>query len=208
MTTPNTLAKLAIATAALLVAAGLAWTATAQGEADDAATKAALENHFSGAEPEIGEAAPAAQAPGASGPDPTSSKDAMVAFFTSEPPADVTVARRRHVDLDIKFGFDSADLSSQGVAQLDITGEALNDPLLTSHRFVLSGHTDDLGDEEYNVELSLRRARAAQQYLIDQHGVDADRLETAGFGSEQQRAEDPTPEARAMNRRVVLEMVE
>lgn len=141
--------------------------------------------------------------------DPASSPEAMVTYFTEDAPEDVTVAaRRRHVDLDIKFEFDSAKLSASGMEQLDTAGQALQDPALRDHRFMLSGHTDDIGDPGYNRELSRRRAEAAKHYLMKQYGISEERLETAGFGSDLPKDPAKTPEARRRNRRVVLEMVE
>lgn len=143
------------------------------------------------------------------GNDPASSPDAMVAYFTEEMPEDVTVAaRRRHVDLDIKFAFDSAELSEGGIAQLDTAGQALNDPALESHRFMLGGHTDDRGDAAYNRSLSKRRAESAKRYLVENYGISPERLETAGFGSDHPKDAAPTTEARKRNRRVVLELVD
>ncbi len=143
------------------------------------------------------------------GNDPAASPDAMVAYFTEETVEDTTVAaRRRHVDLDIKFEFDSAELSSDGIQQLDTAGQALNDPALQNHRFMLSGHTDDIGDPNYNRTLSKERAESAKRYLMEQYGISAERLETAGFGSEHPKETGNTPEARQRNRRVALEMVE
>ena len=63
-------------------------------------------------------------------------------------------------------------------------------------------------EANYNKALSLRRAQAARQYLIDKYDVEPDRLGTAGFGSEHPRATENTAEARTKNRRVVLEMVQ
>ena len=163
----------------------------------DSATAAAIGKHFGGTKSPEGQAA-----------DPTASADAMVAYFTSDAPADVTVASRRRVDLDIKFEFDSSELDENGIEQLHVAGTALSDPQLSRHRFMLAGHTDDLGDPDYNQDLSLRRAQSARQYLIDEHAIDPERLETAGFGSEQPKLSETTPEARKLNRRVGLEMIE
>jgi outer membrane protein OmpA-like peptidoglycan-associated protein len=163
----------------------------------DPATAAAIERHFGGKQNAAADTA-----------DPTASADAMVAFFTSEMPAEVTVATRRHVDLDIRFEFDSSDLDQDGIQQLDVAGAALSTPQLKTRRFMLAGHTDDLGNPAYNRDLSLRRAKAARQYLIDEYGIDPDRLESQGFGSEQPKSKEPTADARKANRRVVLEMVE
>jgi outer membrane protein OmpA-like peptidoglycan-associated protein len=172
--------------------------------ADEAARK-----HFT--QQNVGPAAMpgAGPADGAKLPDPTVSADAMVAFFTQDMPEDVTVAaRRRHVDLDIKFDFDSAELSSHGIQQLDTAGQALSDPALESHRFMLAGHTDDVGNPSYNRELSRRRAESARKYLIDEHGISPERLETAGFGSDNPKDSGGTREARKRNRRVALELLD
>jgi outer membrane protein OmpA-like peptidoglycan-associated protein len=73
---------------------------------------------------------------------------------------------------------------------------------------MLAGHTDDVGDPNYNRSLSEQRAITAKRYLVEKHGVSADRLETAGFGSDHPKEAGDTPEARKRNRRVALEMVE
>lgn len=174
----------------------------------DAALEAAMARHFAqSAEPAP---MPGSEMPAkAKMPDPTSSADAMVSHLTKDIPADLTVAARRpHLDLDIKFDFDSAELNRDGIEQLDTAGEALNDPRLSSHRFMLGGHTDDRGGAAYNRDLSKRRAESARKYLIEKHGVSPDRLETAGFGSDHPKDDSKTPEARKRNRRVVLEMIE
>ena len=95
-----------------------------------------------------------------------------------------------------------------GIEQLDTAGQALSDPRLSNRRFMLGGHTDDRGDEKYNRTLSKRRADSARKYLIEQHDISPDRLETAGFGSDHPKEDDKTTAARKRNRRVVLEMIE
>ncbi len=174
----------------------------------DAELSDALERHF--AESAAPAPMPGSEMPAkAKKPDPTASAEAMVNHLTKDIPADLTVAARRpRVDLDIKFDFDVSELSSNGIEQLDIAGQALNDPRLASRRFMLSGHTDDRGDAGYNRDLSRRRAESAREYLIEKHGVSPDRLETAGFGSDHPKDRAKTTEARKHNRRVVLEMIE
>jgi outer membrane protein OmpA-like peptidoglycan-associated protein len=192
---PRTGARLVGASALALAVATAPSIATADASEDNPALSAALKNHF-GSSDEANK-------------DAKASPDAMVNFFTSEPPpGDVTVASRRHLDLDVKFGFDSAQLDDGGIQQLDVAGQALQTPQLKSHRFMLSGHTDDRGDTAYNLDLSQRRAASARQYLIDQYGVDPDRLEATGFGAEQPLSDEKTQQARMKNRRVVLEMVQ
>ncbi len=169
----------------------------------DAETAAAIQRHFAQSAKDAGTTASPAKA------EPTESPEALVNYFTTDVPEDITVAARRpHVDLDITFDFDSADLNKDGIAQLDTAGQALNDPRLASRRFMLGGHTDDLGDAEYNRELSEKRAESAKRYLIEVYDIDPARLETAGFGSQHPKDPRHTPEARKRNRRVVLEMIE
>jgi outer membrane protein OmpA-like peptidoglycan-associated protein len=204
------LPRRAIRVRALFLSACLAFTLAWQADAEgDAATAAAIEKHF--AQKVEPAPMPGAEAAGVieKANDPASSPEAMVSYFTQEQPEDVTVAaRRRHVDLDIKFEFDSADLSEGGIEQLDTAGQALVDPQLASRRFMLGGHTDDLGDADYNRELSRRRAESAKTYLIEVHKIAPDRLETVGFGSDHPKDPSSTPEARQSNRRVVLELIE
>lgn len=71
----------------------------------------------------------------------------------------------------------------------------------------IDGHTDNVGSDDLNLELSQLRAAAVRQYLIDA-GIDADRLQSEGFGSTQEAASNETPEGRAENRRVTLTALE
>lgn len=67
----------------------------------------------------------------------------------------------------------------------------------------VSGHTDWVASDEYNVTLSANRARAVRQYLVD-HGVAADRITAAGYGESRPRDTNETSEGRQRNRRVEL----
>jgi outer membrane protein OmpA-like peptidoglycan-associated protein len=70
---------------------------------------------------------------------------------------------------------------------------------------VLSGHTDDQGSPELNRALARERALRAAKWL-ELHGIAADRIVTRGFGSRHPLAEDSSPEGRAHNRRVEIEL--
>jgi OmpA-OmpF porin, OOP family len=63
------------------------------------------------------------------------------------------------------------------------------------------GHTDNVGDANYNLSLSKRRAGQVMDYLI-LHGIDAKRLQANGFGSAQPISSNDLEETRQMNRRV------
>ena len=78
--------------------------------------------------------------------------------------------------------------------------------MLRRNRFLrleVHGHTDAVGPEGYNADLSARRATAAFEFLMDQ-GVAPDRMRTDAHGSLQPAASNASGEGRARNRRVEL----
>jgi outer membrane protein OmpA-like peptidoglycan-associated protein len=104
------------------------------------------------------------------------------------------------IDMRVHFEFDSDTLTPEANEALDELGKAINSSLLADYRFRLEGHTDALGSDEYNQDLSDRRAASVSYYLTNAHGIDAQRLESIGFGESQLAAqEDPTS---GVNRRV------
>jgi outer membrane protein OmpA-like peptidoglycan-associated protein len=113
------------------------------------------------------------------------------------------------VDLaaDVLFAFDSADLSGQAPEQLRKTVEQIRRGGPSSEIQVI-GHTDSHGDDAYNNDLSLRRARAVVAWLSGEGGVPAARLKPEGRGERDPVAPNAGtegndyPEGRAMNRRV------
>jgi outer membrane protein OmpA-like peptidoglycan-associated protein len=103
-------------------------------------------------------------------------------------------------DRTVNFAFNSADLTAEARKELDAVAETLNRPNLNKLDIVVSGHTDAVGTPEYNQGLSQRRAEAARQYLITQHGIDGSRLIAKGYGKSQLLL--PTEPNSDLNRRV------
>jgi outer membrane protein OmpA-like peptidoglycan-associated protein len=68
----------------------------------------------------------------------------------------------------------------------------------------IGGHTDNVGSDASNLELSRLRALSVKSVLVERYGIAADRLSTGGFGASQPQAKNDTPEGRARNRRVEL----
>ncbi|MGY6277607.1 OmpA family protein [Methylomonas sp. MgM2] len=68
----------------------------------------------------------------------------------------------------------------------------------------IQGHTDSMGTEEYNLDLSDRRARAVKNALVNR-GVDGSRMTTVGYGESKPAESNDTEEGRAFNRRVGFE---
>ncbi len=64
-----------------------------------------------------------------------------------------------------------------------------------------------MGGVDYNAELSVERAGAARAYLVKTYQVEPSRIDTSGLGESQPLVPGTGDEARAMNRRVVLEML-
>lgn len=75
-------------------------------------------------------------------------------------------------------------------------------------RVEVQGHTDDSGDEEYNVDLSQRRAEAVRKWLVDKGGVPADKLVAKGYGFSRPIADNRVRTGRQRNRRVQFVIIE
>ena len=97
--------------------------------------------------------------------------DSEVAATTSRPA----------VDLEVRFEFDSAALTPTAQAVLDNLATALTTDLV-AYRFVLEGHTDAVGSEDYNLRLSQLRAQAVHDYLHELYRIDTGRLTPVGKG--------------------------
>ena len=70
----------------------------------------------------------------------------------------------------------------------------------------LEGHTDNLGAPDANLRLSQDRVEAVKNYLAGR-GIDRARIKTKAFGGSQPLRTDPSPDARALNRRVEMRIL-
>lgn len=104
------------------------------------------------------------------------------------------------IDLEITFDYNSADISSKSIASVQALGRALSNAELKGSTFVVAGHTDAAGGEEYNQNLSERRADAIKKYLIDKYGINGSDLVTVGYGKG--KLKDPNQPLAEVNRRV------
>lgn len=103
---------------------------------------------------------------------------------------------------DILFGFDSDVILPESSESLATIADLLRDrPEL---KLLVVGHTDDVGDFDYNLRLSMSRAQAVARYLSEQHGIAAERLSAAGAGMMAPLASNRSEAGRAQNRRVEL----
>jgi len=104
------------------------------------------------------------------------------------------------IDLEIVFDYNSANISPKNLSAVKELGKALANKELKDGVFLVAGHTDAKGTEEYNQGLSERRAEAIKRYLIDHYGLQAENLVAVGYGKTQlKNSSDPLAEE---NRRV------
>ena len=97
------------------------------------------------------------------------------------------------------FDFDSTTLKEESKAELDKLIKFLNNKNWI--QLSVEGHTDFVGDDTYNQNLSERRAGVVKDYLVSK-GVDAAKVTTIGYGMRKPVASHETEEGRALNRRV------
>ncbi len=112
------------------------------------------------------------------------------------------------LSLPVRFAFGSADILPDARVQLDALAEGIK--LLAPGSIVtVEGHTDAVGSDAYNLELSRVRAQAVRGYLVECHGIDAARLKTVAYGEgrpiegtrSERRPEPPRAVPRLLNAR-------
>ncbi len=100
---------------------------------------------------------------------------------------------------DIYFDFDSSNIKPESYAVLNsIVAMFIED---ANVRIQIAGHTDSDGSNAYNQSLSERRAQSVYSYLVD-HGVQASRLTTVGYGETQPVVPNTSSANKALNRRI------
>ncbi len=105
---------------------------------------------------------------------------------------------------NVYFISSKSDLKPEGKAELDTLKNILTDfPTL---KVELAGHTDDVGNDEYNQKLSESRAKAAVDYLIKQ-GIAADRVTYKGYGETMPYSANDSDFNRQLNRRTEVKIL-
>jgi len=105
---------------------------------------------------------------------------------------------------NIFFDTDKFDLKQESRIEL----QRLMDLLIKNPKIFIeiSGHTDNIGTQEHNAYLSLNRAQAVCEYLI-QHGIDKNRMSFAGYGFSRPIDTNETEQGRANNRRTEFKII-
>lgn len=106
---------------------------------------------------------------------------------------------------NIQFDFDKSSIQPQSFQYLDKLFEYLE--YHPEMRILIIGHTDNIGTESYNIDLSNMRAKAVVEYLINK-GIDISRLEYKGVGFTQPLKIGDSDEVKQLNRRVEIQLLE
>jgi OOP family OmpA-OmpF porin len=129
-------------------------------------------------------------------PTPRRAYSAGKGVKTAAPVANAGLGR---ADLRVSFVTGSAELTEAGQREAMKFMDALRSPALNGMRFRIEGHTDAVGNRDYNLDLSRRRAQAVVDYLAGK-GADRARFDVAGYGFDRPLA--GTSASAAANRRV------
>jgi flagellar motor protein MotB len=109
----------------------------------------------------------------------------------------------KHTDVyGIYFNFASDELRSESEPVLHEIAEALR--AHPDWKVTINGHTDNIGGDASNLDLSRRRAAAVRKALVERYGIPDLRLSTNGFGASQPKESNDSDRGRALNRRVEL----
>jgi outer membrane protein OmpA-like peptidoglycan-associated protein len=109
-------------------------------------------------------------------------------------------ATKPKIDLDIQFDYNSAKISQASLSAVQELGKALSNPALKGSTFVVAGHTDAIGGEAFNQDLSERRADTIKRYLTEKYGIAGADLVTVGYSKT--KLKDPRAPTSPVNRRV------
>jgi outer membrane protein OmpA-like peptidoglycan-associated protein len=123
--------------------------------------------------------------------------------FPVEKKIEQDLANTGHTEVyGIYFDFGIAKIRPESERVLTEIANALKSN--SDWKIAIGGHTDNIGGDRYNVDLSQRRAEAVRQALVSEFQISPDRLTAAGYGASQPKASNDTAEGRALNRRVEL----
>ncbi|MEA3552897.1 MAG: OmpA family protein [Campylobacterota bacterium] len=106
--------------------------------------------------------------------------------------------------LGVLFDTNSAKLRSYDIAKFDKYIKYVS--TVAGSKIVVEGHTDSVGSSKYNLALSQKRAQSVKVQFIKM-GVDANKIETIGYGESKPAVDNKTKENRQINRRVTAKIV-
>lgn len=121
----------------------------------------------------------------------------------STPKMEQDLEEKKKVEIyGIYFDFASDRLKPESTPVLDEIAQVMEKH--PDWKLTVNGHTDNIGGDTYNLDLSKRRAAAVKQALVTRYHIAAERLSTNGYGASGPIDTNDTLEGRARNRRVEL----
>jgi OOP family OmpA-OmpF porin len=142
--------------------------------------------------------------PGTLANTPVNPNGCAIKVYPDAPVQEVVAAPQDEVIVlsdKVLFDFNSSTLTPAANQVLADISKRLTDSAIIG--VLVKGHTDSVGSEAFNQQLSQRRADSVAAFLVSQ-GVAADKIKTEGFGESQPVADNATDEGRAQNRRVEI----
>lgn len=106
-------------------------------------------------------------------------------------------------DGEAYFAFGSSELTKTGIEIIQKYANELN--RIGYEEIIVEGHTDSIGRDEYNQNLSERRAESVKKEL-EKNGIDGTKIKSVGYGKTRPIADNKTKEGRAQNRRVEIKV--
>ena len=119
-------------------------------------------------------------------------------------PPNILLSKKTMLPSDLLFEFNKAELRES--AKVGLMKLALLMDRNPNLYCWIEGHTDLVGGDDFNLDLSIRRAEAVKTYLVDSLRMDAERISTRGFGRYEPLVISGTPEEQSANRRVEIRM--
>lgn len=117
----------------------------------------------------------------------------------------ITIYESKTFTLDnVYFDSGKSSLKPESFTELNELFEYMS--LKKTLKIEIAGHTDNVGDDAANMNLSEARAKAVKAYLMNK-GISAERIKTSAYGETQPVADNETPEGRAKNRRIEVNVL-
>lgn len=104
------------------------------------------------------------------------------------------------VNLHIEFDIDKAEIRPQYYDSAARVGDFMK--MFPTTTAIIEGYSDEVGTDEYNIQLSQRRAESVVNYLREQFGIDSSRISATGYGKTRPIADNSTEEGKQKNRRI------
>src|SRR5699024_6908649 len=112
----------------------------------------------------------------------------------------VMLTKEMHITLHVEFEFNKTTVLEEYYPDIVEIAETMVE--YPDSTLLLEGHTDNVGLDSYNQNLSRSRAEAVMQVLVTEFDIDPSRIRTTGMGASQPMSDNNTEEGRAQNRRV------